>query len=164
MPYQNISATLSEEDKSAILSAIEIITSKLTFRVNLTNDEKMSLAKMGMGSIAFVEKALQYGKSTPAIVPPYTKIDELQRDFELARALMPINSALNQLSVSIADTTIAVGSEAMSAALSIYNTSREAAKANVPGVKAIYDDLRTRFPGRPVKRDDGSSEGAAPKQ
>jgi hypothetical protein len=151
MPYQNISAVLSDEDAAAIQSAIATIESKLPFLVNLTNDEKQSLAKMGEGSVQFVEKSLQYGKSTPAIVPPYTNLDELTRDFNLAHKLMPINGALAKLAASLGDTTIAVGSEAMAAALSIFNTSRQAAKANVPGVKAVYDDLRTRFPGRPPK-------------
>ncbi len=161
MPYQNISAVLNDEDKMAIESAIKIIEAKLPFLVNLTNDEKQAIPKMGEGSVQFVEKALQYGKTTPAIVPPYTDLNELTRDFTLARTLMPINGALAKLSSSLNDTTIAVGSEAMTAALSIYKTSREASKSNVPGIKAIYDDLRARFPGRPPK---GGGESGASKK
>jgi hypothetical protein len=41
------------------------------------------------------------------------------------------------------------GSEAYIAALAYYNSVKQAAKMNVPGARAIYDDLSKRFPGRP---------------
>jgi hypothetical protein len=36
MPYQNISATLSDEDKAAIKAAIKTIEEKLSFLANLS--------------------------------------------------------------------------------------------------------------------------------
>jgi len=40
------------------------------------------------------------------------------------------------------------GSEAYTASLIFYNAVKGAAKAGVPGMKTIYDDLQSRFPGR----------------
>jgi len=38
------------------------------------------------------------------------------------------------------------GSEAYIASLSFYNSAKDAAKRDIPGAKAVYEDLRLRFP------------------
>jgi len=43
------------------------------------------------------------------------------------------------------------GSEAYVAALSFYNSVKQAAKLNVPEAKTIYEDLKKRFAGQGVK-------------
>ena len=46
------------------------------------------------------------------------------------------------------DTTLLTGSEAYSAALVFYNALKGAAKAGEPGMKTVYADLQSRYPGR----------------
>jgi hypothetical protein len=55
---------------------------------------------------------------------------------------------LSQLSEKLDDTTMEAGSEAFSAALVFYNAVKAAAKAGVPGMKVVADDLQARFPRR----------------
>lgn len=43
------------------------------------------------------------------------------------------------------DTIMMAGSEAYIAALMYYNSIKRVAAENVPGAKAIYDDLKVRF-------------------
>lgn len=52
MPYQNISASLSDGDKSHILDYIKQIEILLPFLVNLTIDERVALYKMGNKSVS----------------------------------------------------------------------------------------------------------------
>jgi hypothetical protein len=65
------------------------------------------------------------------------------------KQLTPVLTKMAQLHEKLDDTMLALGSEAFTAALAVYNTTKAASKSNIPGIKTIYDDLRARFPGRP---------------
>jgi hypothetical protein len=149
MPYSNISATLSDADRDKILADLKDAWNLLPFLINLTNDEKKALPKMGEKSVSFVEKSLDYAQANPKLVPPYLDPAELQKDVGLVKQLNPIYELLNQLYDALDGTYTAVGSEAYVESLSFYNTVRDASKRNVPGAGAIYDDLQARFPGHP---------------
>jgi hypothetical protein len=115
MPYSNLSVVIPNEAVAAIYAAIATIKTNLPFLINLTNDEKMAMIKMGEGSIQFVSKALAYGKSTPSIVPPYTDLNELGRDLAATSVMLPIAAEIDKLATAVSDTTIALGNEAMAA-------------------------------------------------
>jgi predicted N-acetyltransferase YhbS len=62
-----------------------------------------------------------------------------------------------QLEEAVEDTIMAVGIEAYHAAFAFYHNAQAAAKDDVPGAKAIFKDLKTRFPSG--KRKGGTMEG-----
>jgi hypothetical protein len=157
MPYSNISAALTDEQRETILTKLDEINALLPFLVNLSPDERHMLPKMGNKTEPFVEKALGYSQTNPNLVPPYIDAAELKKDFELVKQLTPVLTKMAQLHEKLDDTMLALGSEAFTAALAIYNTTKAASKSNIPGIKSIYDDLKARFPGRPK----GSSEAAS---
>lgn len=145
MPYQNLTASLTDAEKSNILDRLNQIQTALPFLINLTSDERMSFYKMGDKSVSFVEKALEYAGNNPHLVAPYTNVSELGSDLALAKQLAPIVQQVNSLAEKLNDTYMAAGSEAMSAASGFYLTVKNATKMNVPGVDAIYSDLKNRF-------------------
>lgn len=149
MPYGNISVVLSDEDRDAVLAKFMEAWGLLTFLINLTPDEMKAMPKMGDKSVSFVDKSLEYAAGNPKLVPPYLDAAELKKDVVLAKQLQPIHKLLNQLFDAVDATYTAVGSEAYVESLSFYNSVRDAAKRNVPGADAIYQDLKKRFPGRP---------------
>jgi hypothetical protein len=55
------------------------------------------------------------------------------------------------LEEAIDDTEMIAGSEAYQAALVFYKSVKMAAEQDIPGAKAVYEELKTRFPqtGRP---------------
>lgn len=114
-------------------------------------------AKLGDKSLSFVGKALEYARQNPAVVPPYIDVNEFERDLNLYVQLTKLLYPLHQLVEKLDDTTMQTGSEAYSAALLFYNAVKGAARAGVPGVKNIVDDLQTRFPGRKNKNADVTS-------
>jgi hypothetical protein len=59
MPSHQISATLAQSDRDAVLAAITTIKQKLPFLTDLTMEERKALPKMGDKSRAFVSKALE---------------------------------------------------------------------------------------------------------
>jgi hypothetical protein len=150
MPYQNISASLSDTQRIAIVQHVTDAAVAMPFMVNLTPDERRTLPKMSDGTLPFVSKALTYAESNPQFVPPYTNVGELRKDFNLVAQLTLIQQQLAMLAEKVNDTILALGSEAFVTSLSFYNAVKQAAKTNVPGADTIYQDLRTRFPGRPA--------------
>jgi hypothetical protein len=65
MPYENISARLSEEEWESIFRNLQQVKAKLPFVVNLTPKELLQLRKMGKQTVDFVEKALRYARQNP---------------------------------------------------------------------------------------------------
>ncbi len=100
---------------------------------------------MGESKQPFVTKALQYAQSFPQIAPPFINLTELAKDRGLALTLQQFTQLVKPWLQAIEDTELAVGSEAYVAALAIYQSAGQAAKANVPGAAAIYADLKTHF-------------------
>jgi hypothetical protein len=68
-------------------------------------------------------------------------------DFAAAHGLWSLLTLIKQLEEAVKDTSMAAGSEAYHAALAFYHNTQAAAKDDVPGAKAIFEDLKTRFPG-----------------
>ena len=52
------------------------------------------------------------------------------------------------------------GSEAYQAALAFYSAVKSAAAQDVPGAKAVYEELRERFPGHRRKSADNETQAA----
>ena len=147
MPYQNISAELSDAALAQIQQKITEIKALLPFLIQLTPEERQTLPKMGPASLAFVGKALSYAEGNPALVPPYVNVAEQRKDFALTEKLVLVNQQLGPLADGLESTLMAAGSEAFVTSLAFYNSVKQAAKGNVPGAGAIYNDLKTRFPG-----------------
>jgi hypothetical protein len=131
----------------------------LPYVTALTPAERKSLAKMGEKTLSFVEKAQEYAKQNPNFIPSYLSMSEFDIDFADARNLWPALLASQQLHENLDDTVMVAGSEAYQAALIFYNSVKEAARHDVPGAKAIYEELKKRFPyGRRKKTDENNQE------
>jgi hypothetical protein len=144
MPYQNISARLTEADLQEIKAALAAIEAKLPFLIHLTVEERRKLFKMGNKSFAFVSNSLTAAQSNPDILPASFKLDEFVNDYQLSLALAEVHLRLQQLTEKVDDTLMAVGSEAMNNSLTVYDYVKTAAR-KTPGLRAISDQLGERF-------------------
>jgi hypothetical protein len=144
MPYQNISAALSDADLEAIQASLATLESKLPFLVSLTNDERRKRVKFGDKSLAFVENCLSVTEQNPDILPASFAKDEFKKDVLLLRQLVKVMLPLQQVCEKVADTETAVGTEAMQAALLVYDYAKSAQKHNA-GMKTVVDQLGQRF-------------------
>lgn len=147
MPYSNLSVSISANALATIKQKIADINALLPFLINLTEEERQTLPKMGDKTLSFVQKALQYAQANPSLVPPYVNITELKKDLQLSEDLTSVLQPITQLQEALDDTTMAAGSESYIAALAFYGSVKQAAKLNVPGTQAIYNDLKSRFEG-----------------
>ena len=140
-----ISAEITQEVIDQIAADLADIQAKLPFAVKLSPAAKKAMPKLEDARSPFVSKCIFYARKEPKIIPPFTNLDELERDLKLFNNLQDIAKEVNRLADIVNDTRIAAGSDAYSAALTIYNSAKQAAKMNIPGTKAIVDDLKTSF-------------------
>lgn len=144
MSYQDINETVSEQDLQEIRQAIATIQAKLPFLITLSTIERQRLFKMGDKRMTFVQTSLNAAQSNRNILPASFNLEAFSNDYQLALALMEIEMSLNQLSEQIDDTLLAVGSEAMTSSLTVYDYVKTAAK-KTPGLKGIAEQLGTLF-------------------
>ena len=162
MPYQNISATLSDKEIEQVKTAFVTIQQSLPFLVNLTADERRRLLKMGDKSLAFVSNSLTMAQANPDVLPASFDLVEFGRDYRLMTVLTEFLFSLRQLTEQVDDTLMAVSSEAMTSSLGVYDYIKMAAKTR-PGLKSSAEQLGERFKaikGRPPKAASGQAAGA----
>jgi hypothetical protein len=78
--------------------------------VPLTPEERHDLPKMGEKTLAFVEKAYDFAKQNPNLVPPYLDVPCFGVDFEDAHGLWGLVNSVRQLYENLNDTEMAAGS------------------------------------------------------
>jgi len=115
------------------------------YLIALNPTERHDLPKMSDGTLPFVQKCLDYCQSNPEFAPSYLDFSGLVADMKVYTQLLPIFRLAEQLENKLNDTTMEVGAESYVSALSYYNSVKMATSMNVPGAKAIYEDLKKRF-------------------
>ncbi|MEH2075616.1 MAG: hypothetical protein V7K57_14680 [Nostoc sp.] len=158
MAYQNIAATLSPQDIQEIKAALQTVQKKMPFLITLSTEERRKLLKMGDKSLAFVNNSVTAAQSNREILPATFDVEELVRDYQLAIALTELLISVQQLAEQVDDTLMAVGSEAMTSSLTVYDYVKTASK-KTPGLKTVAEQLGERFKaikGRPTKTASGS--------
>lgn len=153
-----ISIEIPAAELQVVKDALDTIQTTLApYVLALTPEQRKRLPKMSDGTEPFVAKVMDYATSDPQFAPPYMDVPEMKKDFDAVTQLMPILRTVDQLEDNINDTAMMAGSEAYVAALSYYNSVKMAAKMNVPGAKAIYDDLKKRFEANGRRSNPGGS-------
>lgn len=118
----------------------------------LTVDEIAGLAKMGDKSVAFVNKVMDYTVSNPEFVPTdVMDVAEFKIDTAAMNTINPVHKVVTQIESDLNDTLILCGSESYIASLIYYRNVRNKAAEGVASAKAIYEDLKERYPGRGKK-------------
>jgi hypothetical protein len=113
MSYSNISATLSAADKQAILQAVQTIKTKLPFLINLNEQERKNLRKMGVVRTAYVQDVYSASSGNPTVIPSAFSLAEFAKDVALNKELSDIFTALGPVAEGVKDTMMALGNELM---------------------------------------------------
>lgn len=145
MPYNDIKHEISPNSWNRILGALATLKAELSFLINLTPQERMELAKMSDGTLAFVTKVMEYMKSHPQFLPSFADKTAFEKDFALMQKLDALFGMLTIIASGVDHTRMAAGSEAYAVARMYYNNVGLAAQSNQPGAGVIRDDLAARF-------------------
>jgi hypothetical protein len=155
MSQNLVSATLTAEDRAAVLAALDTIAAKLPFLRGLTAEERRSLPRMGDKSVAFVNQCLRAAQQNADLLPARSPVPALEQDLALLAELQTIAERVDQLDELLTDTTTALRSDAFVAALGIYGILK--ATGNAAGLDELRNQLSARF-----SRGGGTAEPAAP--
>ena len=82
MPQQNlVSVSFTDEETASLETALNTLNSVLLPKLKtMSADAKKELPKMGDKTLAFVQKAVEYCKANPDLVPPFVDVDEFDSD------------------------------------------------------------------------------------
>lgn len=145
MPYQNISAALTDATWLSLQQKCDEMQALLPFLVNLSKTEKRKGLKLGKKSEKFFFDILKLTDLSPQYVPAYININEYNKDFDLFLNLQRLEVRLKQLIEAVADTRVAAGQECMGPALAIYQNVKNATRSNAPGSDSSMNDLKPYF-------------------
>ncbi|MDR2887918.1 MAG: hypothetical protein LBV26_07970 [Bacteroidales bacterium] len=154
--YRSIPDEVIEQ---ANLKADEIKALLAPYVLPLTADQRKGMLKMGERSLSFVDKAFELARINPTLRPAFISVDDLGFDLHDVTRLRGTLSRLQQLTDSVDDTMMVSGSEAYNTALTFYTSVKAAARQNIQGSKAVYEELKKRFPGK--LKGDGNKQQAA---
>jgi hypothetical protein len=141
-----IIVSIPEEVITAVQEKLtEIMSSLDPYLIALSPDERQTIPKMSDKTLPFVEKTMAYTESAPQFAPPYMDVEGLLTDMKVHSQLIPLYREVRQLIDGLDDTTMEAGAESYVCALTYYNSVKQASKTDVPGAKAIAEDLGKRF-------------------
>lgn len=147
-----VSITIPPAVLADIMAALAVLQEKLSpLLISLTVKDRERLVKMGEASKPFVEKVLEYMKSNPEFLPPYTDMAEMEKDWLVIIQLLPVYNVLSQIFSNLDDTLMELGSEVMGPANSYYKSVQSAAKLGIKNSKPIDDDLKVRYQRKPKR-------------
>lgn len=153
---QNLASThLTTEQWLAVDSAFDQFELALQpMLLALAAGQRKRLVRMGDGSEAFVRKGAEVAAQNRGLMPGNFDLDEMRRDLESHDALNARYVRLTKLMEKVRDTDIALGSDAMTAALQAYKFLKGAGADE--GVEALKRLLGERF------EDNGKRSGVEP--
>ena len=135
--------TVPPADLEAIVSAVDILEKKLTGLIELSVDQRRSLAKMGDRSEAFCRQTLIVLAQNQQIIPAGLDLAQAEEDLRTLDQLRPLFARLRQLVAKADDTEMALGSDILSAALEGYALARVFGKG--AGLDALREAMSTRL-------------------
>lgn len=115
-----VNTTLSQDDLDSIKRSFQEIHQRLSFCVNLTDDEKNNLLRLNDKNRMFCNKLLDTLERNPENVPPLISTQELKNDITLHSQLGSLIQQTTLFLQSLEDTYRLSGSEAYLASLTTY--------------------------------------------
>ena len=157
MAYSNISASLTDAQKTAFKTSVTSLKSSLNFLISLSNAERIKLRKIGTKRVGYVSGIYKAVVSNPAVMPTAFNITEFGKDVVLYSDLIELLDAIRPLCEAMEDTMYAVGSEAIREADEAYGYLKVAAKKSNSGqnlkdiVSSIAEPLKQKNPKKSKK-------------
>jgi hypothetical protein len=112
---------------------------------------------MGDKTFSFVEKSCNYAAQNSTLVPPYMDVKAFQKDLNLVHELISLKSTTRQALDFLEEIRTGAGCNAYMHARAFYHTVKNAAMQKVPGAKAIYEELKCRYPGHKQRNENSAA-------
>jgi len=130
MSYQNLSVSLTPQQKADIIAKITAVKTSMNFLVNLTNHDRRFLRKVAEKRQGYVNDVLIAVKANPTVIPSSINTAEYIKDAQLYADMAEILAHLKPLFEGVSDTYMAVGNEAITVTDQCYGILKQAARGN----------------------------------
>lgn len=114
--------------------------------ISLTPAERKEYGRIGDKTENWARKGIDYMKKQPQFNPKFIDVEEAKNDFAAREILKPLLNKIIYLKDLMDDSMLALGADINHVNLGYYQNIKLLAKQNVNGAKAIYEDLKARFP------------------
>ncbi len=152
MSYQNLSVSLTPEQKTDIINQIASVKAKLSFLINLTPAERKKLRKVAEKRQGYVNDVMVAVKANPAAIPSAIDTKEYYKDAQLFLDLSEIHAQMITLFEGLSDTFMASGNEAITTTDQCYGFLKQAAKGN-SNLSTTVKEISKHFAGQGKKRE-----------
>ena len=146
MSQNLISLNFSAEDIAAIDSALSTLEEKFSNLIELSVEQRRTLAKMGEKTEGVCRQTLLVLAQNSQMIPPGFDLREAENDLANLDLLRRRFSRLRQLAAKADDTEMALGSDILCAALEGYAIAKAFGKG--AGLDALKETMAARFTGR----------------
>jgi late competence protein required for DNA uptake (superfamily II DNA/RNA helicase) len=155
MSYNNISESLSVDQKAAFNSAVQDIKASLPFLINLTATERKKLRKTGAKRLSYITDIYNATLANPLSMPASINIAEFGKDVTLFKDMNELMNYLKPLYEAMEDTLLAVGSEAIAGADEAYAHLKLAAqkKTSNQNLKSTVQKISDQLKHKSIAKD-----------
>ena len=141
---QNIPSHVLEEATSKLNELKELLSPYTT--VGLTAKDRKKMRTLGPKTIDFVAAGYEIALNYSKLLPEHISINEFEIDYLGAKQLFMLQVNLESFMQKLNDLVLVAGSEALQAALAVYASVRFAQTQKVPGAKALYEKMKSKYP------------------
>ena len=140
----NLSHTMSEEELNEVKMTLKSIGIKMPFLINLTDDDVLGMNKISDGDKVFIADCMSEAKEAEALLPPYFKIGEIQKDNALNDQLYEVEDMLFEMYQHVRRNRMLAADEAYSGVSTFYSLIKTAAtsKTNIAAAVAMFKRLQ----------------------
>lgn len=135
-----ISAVISDADKTEIKTCLDTFESKMPFLRMATKKETGGNQNLG-DNLDFVKKGINAIKLKPKIVAGTFEIEEYIKDAELFDQLYEIQQTLVTLNAKMKDTMILLGQDMIQNTNEVYNALKDGVKTD-RSLQSLLDEMK----------------------
>ena len=147
MPNQNTSAEFTPAALIALKADIAALGPQFPALVTLTDEERLSLQRVGAGREVFCVTAINGATTFPVVVAGFMSKSEWDKDEKYFAQLGELEGALAAELQKVRDTRAVVGAERYRQSRKFYELVK-IAKEDVVGLQPLYEKLREQFEGQ----------------
>jgi hypothetical protein len=156
MSQNLVTLTLADADLAEINAALGTLETKLRGLIDLSPQERQELSKMGPKSEQFVRQTLVLVRENASALPGNFDLAEAENDLKAIDQLRPRLARLRVLVEKMDDTSVALGSDAMGAALVAHGVLKFSGRGQ--GLDELHGQMSSRF--KRGRRQGGNGGGA----
>ena len=151
MTEHYLAMSITQEQVDNLIATIKTIDASLPSLIELTSDQRNSMAHYSDKELGFIQKTLQIAEQHPEIYPANFNLDAMRRDVDTLQKLDSMLYALVLLSSKLQDSRFAAASQSISQARTIYQFVKTHNQLTGSLEDAVADLSKQYAHSKPVK-------------